>query len=64
MSSRLASTLSRDGGRYRGAIARAGRRVMSEKEIAAYLAARDIVRRVQGTYGPGEGWSASTARPS
>ena len=50
MSSGLSSTLSRDGGRYRGSASARARRVMSEKEMAAYLAARDSLRRIKRSY--------------
>lgn len=48
MSSRFASTLSGHVDRQLGAARAAfGRRVMSDREIEAYLAARDAVRRIK-----------------
>ena len=47
MSSGFASSLSRDAGRHGSPREGAGRRVMSEKEIKAYLATRDALRRIK-----------------
>lgn len=48
MSSGFGSSRSRNAGRYHGSPRHgAGRRVMSEKEIEAYLAARDTLRRIK-----------------
>lgn len=47
MSSGFGSSLAKCGLVPRIAQERAGRRVMSEKEIEAYLAARDTLRRIK-----------------
>ncbi len=48
MSSRFGSSLSKSGGRIRAAMSRvAGKPFMSEKQIEAYLVARDVLRAIR-----------------
>ena len=50
MSSRFGSSLSGSGGRIRKALSRgAGKPFMSEKQIEAYLIARDALRAIRQT---------------
>lgn len=50
MSSRFGSSLSGNAGRSSKTMSfRTGRRVMSEKQIQAYLVSRDALRRIQRT---------------
>ena len=47
MSSRFEASLKNEGNHRKEANSIIGRRVMSEKEIQAYLVSRDTIRRIQ-----------------
>lgn len=49
MSSRFGASLSANAGRSKAMSSRVGQRVMSEKQIQAYLVSRDALRRIQRT---------------